>query len=174
MSSTHRILPFVPCCFVLLTVLALAACGATSASGTPTSDTASWQTYLGPHFSLSFAPDWKVKTLPLKASNAAQSATGYAFYSPDGKQEVAVIEEDGVTTATVHNVCNATGTRVTVAGLSMRYALAPNGVRSFTFVSTKNIVYTLVSEGPGNQPQNQGLYNSVMATFKPDAAGSAC
>lgn len=160
---------------VMVLMLALAACGATpSEAGGDVGATTGWQHYAGAHFSLFYPPDWQQKSVALQTNGAATTGTTFLFYSPDGKQELAVAELDGLTSDAVHNVCGSVGTKATIAGLPMIYKLAASGVRNYTFVSANNISYTLISEGPSKQPDNQARYNTMMNTFQPDARTSAC
>lgn len=162
---------------MLVCALALAACGVTPTANN-TADgggsTANWQHYSGAHFTLAYPQDWHEKSLPLQTNGAATTGNTFIFYSPDGTQELAVAELDGLTSAALQQACASNGTKTTIAGLPMRYYLNANGVRNYTFVSVSNIGYTLISEGPGKQPANQSLYDAMMASFVPDTHDTAC
>jgi hypothetical protein len=151
----------------------LAACG-TSDNGGATDPTAGWQRYTGAHFSLEHPPSWGQQTVALTTRGAAASGNTFVFYSPDRSQELAVAELDGLTATAIHNICGTSGTKTTIAGLPMIYGLTASGVRNYTFVSANNTGYTLISEGPAKQPDNQTLYDTIMGTFQPDTQASGC
>lgn len=177
MSTRFRRGLFAPVAIAML-ACALAACGATPVTTSNTSggtiSTDGWQHYTGAHFTLAYPSDWHQKSVPLTTNGAATDGNTYVFFSPDGTQELAVAELDGLTSSALQHVCGTYSSKATIAGLPMLYYLAGSGVRNYTFVSTNNIGYTLISEGPAKQPSNQGLYDAIMNTFQPDARDAAC
>jgi hypothetical protein len=158
-------------------LLILTSCGDSTASRpNPPLTPSGWQVYHGPHFTMARPSKWTVSALP-ESNNAKDRPNNlYLFASADGKQYVAVNEQDGWDLTTIQrNFCGAYLPIVTLAGLRMHYSAGSSGTgRSWIFASNRGTVYLLgANDGAGTRTA-QAQNDAVLATFNPDSTTSGC
>lgn len=143
---------------------------------TPTNVPTGWQVYVGPHFSIAYPAGWSVSPNPQADNSPSHPNVVYALAMPDGTSHVSIGETDNVDAATIQSdFCGSQGSRVTLAGLPMRYQVDSSGVnRSWEFVTTLGTVYGLTTidgnKGADIQQQDQ----AILATFRPEYTTPAC
>ncbi len=80
--------------------------------------------------------------------------------------------------ATLQQFCAEVGTRMSYAGLPVITSRISSTLRMFVFVSaggsTGGVVYTLLYSEENTPLQVKWLYDSILATFRPEFSATAC
>ena len=95
---------------------------------------------------------------------------------PDGVSLVSIGETDNVDPATIQSdFCGPQGSRVTLAGLPMRYQVDNSGVnRGWEFGTTQGTVYELATTDGNKSADIQAQDQAILATFRPEYTTPAC
>jgi hypothetical protein len=140
----------------------------------PLSVPSGWQVYRGHHFSLAYPAGWTAFEHLVPDATGGVEAASVRFNSPDGAQAVGIGEHEGLDAATLKQYCAQPGTPITYAGLPMITARTAATLRMFVFVSTSGIAYTLLYNEESMPLEVKWLYDSILATFRPEYAIPAC
>ncbi len=133
-----------------------------------------WQVYRGHHFALAYPAGWMAFKHVVPDATGGVEASSVSFESPDGAQAVGISEHEGLDDAALKQYCAQPGTRMIYAGLPMITTRTSATLRMFVFVSTSGIVYTLLYREESTPLEVKWLYDSILATFRPEYATSAC
>lgn len=151
----------------------------------PQSVPAGWQVYRDYHFALAFPGNWLVYDHAVRDAGGNVVAAAVTFNSRDGTQTVGITEQAGLDAATVRQYCAQPGSNLTYAGLPMRTSRTSGTVRTFVFVADSTsataadgasggVVYTLLYSEENTPQQLKWLYDSILATFRPEFSSPAC
>jgi hypothetical protein len=132
-----------------------------------------WQVYRGHHFALAFPAGWTAFEHLVPDASGGVEASSLSFESPDGAQAVGIGEHEGLDAATLKQDCAQPGTHIIYAGLPMITTRTAATLRMFVFVSTSGIAYTLLYREESTPPEVKWLYDSILATFRPEYATSS-
>jgi hypothetical protein len=152
---------------------------ATSTLPTPTNVPSGWQVHAARYFTIAYPAGWTVEPTTHATSSADTYAVSWAFYSPDRRQYLAVLEQDHLSAAEMQQDCTA-GDRTpkTMAGLPMLYALYNGDNLNYWFDSTGSstggVVYNFQASVNDPSDPNIAFYESVWNTFRPVYTTSAC
>lgn len=143
---------------------------------TPTNVPAGWQVYVGPHFSIAYPAGWSVSPNPQGDNSPSHPHVVYGLTMPDGVSLVSIGETDNVDPATIQSdFCGPQGSRVTLAGLPMRYQVDNSGVnRGWEFGTTQGTVYELATTDGNKSADIQAQDQAILATFRPEYTTPAC
>jgi len=133
-----------------------------------------WQVFRGHHFALAYPAGWMAFAHVAPDASGGVEAASVSFESPDGAQAVGISEHEGLDAATLKQYCAQPGTRMIYAGLPMITTRTSDTLRMFVFISTSGIAYTLLYREESTPLEVKWLYDSILATFRPEYATSAC
>jgi hypothetical protein len=187
----HRLLWSTLCVFMLGTVTgcALAPGASTSATSTPTftpppsatvvpgpptptNVPSGWQVYSGQHFTIAYPPAW---TMPPSQPETGLSGGGITFFNPaPASGQVSLVEEWGYSKSDLQAICQLSGTKVSLAGLSMNYTVGEGVHRNWLFIDSQGVTFVLDALDALRSSPIQQLDNSILATFRPDDTSSGC
>jgi hypothetical protein len=138
---------------------------------TPTNVPSGWQVYSGAHFTIAYPPGWSITTSP---AQTGLMGGGVILASTQSPGNVTVTEAYGYTQSQLQSICQLTGTPTTLAGISMKYSVGEGVHRTWAFLDSKGVNFTLDTLD-ATQPQSvQQTHDSILATFRPDDPISDC
>lgn len=179
MRSRYAIRALVICALPALLALggcALLAVGATtqqtpSATATVSGIPQGWSVYHGAHFTIAYPPQWSASN----PSVGAGQGSVLVLNGPQPRDQIEVIEDDGVTPDQVANDCSpAAGTPRSLAGLPMSYMTAEGVHRVWNFVDNAHTAYFLSTLDLDQSTTMQTQHDAILATFRPDDRTSGC
>src|SRR5205807_1599206 len=139
---------------------------------------AGWQTYRDHHFAVAFPAGWVAYEHDVQRPNGDFEAVSVSFQSPDDDQSIGISEHEALDASALLQFCAAAGTRMTYAGLPVIASHTSSTLQMFVFVSaggsSGGVVYTLLYSEENTPQQVKWLYDSILATFQPEYATSAC
>jgi hypothetical protein len=149
---------------------------ATVVSGPPTPSNVppGWQVYSGQHFTIAYPSAWATSASP---PETGFSGGGIIFSNPAASpatSQVVVAEEWGYSNSQLQAICQLTGTKAILAGLSMNYTVGEGVHRNWVFIDSQGVAFTLDALDAAKSSQIQQLDDSILATFRPDDTSSGC
>jgi hypothetical protein len=166
---------------ILPMLLALSGCALPSVGATTTPPPAAtttvpgtppgWSIYHGAHFTIAYPPQWSASN----PTTGAGQGVVLVLTGPQPRDQIEVIEDDGVTSDQVANYCAPTGgTPRPLAGLAMSYSTAEGVHRVWVFVDNANSGYFLSTLDLDQSSAMQAQHDAILATFRPDDRTSGC
>lgn len=138
---------------------------------TPTNVPAGWQVYSETHFTIAYPANWTYTTFP---AQQGLKGIGVVFSSEQQTGLITVVETYGFSQSQLQSICHLDGTPKMLAGIQMKYVLGEGVHRSWSFVNSKSVSYGLDAFDATRPQDVQALDDSILATFRPDDAGSGC
>lgn len=138
---------------------------------TPTNVPAGWRVYSGTHLTIAYPADWTFTT-----SQAQQGLMGGGaiFSSSQHTGLITVVETYGYSQSQLQSICHLDGTPKTLAGIQMKYVLGEGVHRTWSFVNSKGVEFTLDAFDANQSQDVQALDDNILATFRPDDASLGC
>ncbi len=139
---------------------------------------AGWQIYRDHHFAVAFPAGWVAYEHDVQRPDGGFEAVSVSLESPDDDQSIGISEHEALDAATLQQFCAEVGTRMSYAGLPVITSRISSTLRMFVFVSaggsTGGVVYTLLYSEENTPLQVKWLYDSILATFRPEFSATAC
>ncbi len=140
----------------------------------PVNMPAGWQVYRGHHFAVAYPPGWTHVEHLVQDGDGQIVEASVSFNSDDGNYSVGVAEREGLGATTLKQYCATPGTQTTYARLPMITSLTSDTLRMYTFVSAGGVAYTLLYRQDEASSDILYLYNTMLASFRPEVTASAC
>jgi hypothetical protein len=135
---------------------------------------AGWQVYRGHHFAVAYPPGWTDAEHVVQDGDDQTVEASVSFNSDDGNYSVGIAEREGLDAATLKQYCDTPGTHTTYAGLPMITSLTAGTLRMYTFISAGGVAYTMLCRQDESSSDILYLYNTMLASFRPEVTTSAC
>lgn len=141
---------------------------------TPTNVPAGWQVYSGQHFTIAYPNGW---TYTISPPQTGLMGDGFILSDPAASPATGQVEAGeawGYSQSQLQTICQLSGTKVTLAGLTMNYTVGEGVHRNWLFINSDGVEFVLDARD-ANQPSSvQQRYSSILATFRLDDSTPGC